>query len=185
MIKELMKSDQVDPNVIDSRTHRYIYDLAAESNQYHTCLELESAFKRQNILKYTCKRAIKRQFHDLHEYTVEAVFQHQIRSKWLNFIDDPRGPFQPLDDPTLRLPLLPSRDYWKVIKQDGSIDLEEGWTYSFLCDESSNNPLVINYSGTEVIEAGGLFNYIDNYRYRILARIHKNNINVKLKSNIK
>lgn len=175
MVKELLKSDHVDPNVIDSKTHRYLYDLAAESDQYHTCIELELAFKHQNISKYTCKRSIKRHFHDLHEFTVEAVIQHQLRSKWLKFADDPRGAFQPLDDPTLRLPVLPHSDNWKVIKQDGSIDLKDGWTYSFVCGGSSDNPLVITYSGSEVVEEGGLFNYFDNYRYRLLARIHKNN----------
>ena len=174
MVKELMKCDQVDPNVIDSKSHRYLYDLAAESNQYHICLKLESSFKNQNISKYSCKRAFKRHFHDLHEYTVEAVIHHQLLSKWLKFADDPRGAFQPLDDPTLRLPILPSRENWKVVKQDGSIDSKEGWTYSFLCEESTDNPLIINYSGSEVIEGSGLFNYFDNYRYHLLARIHKN-----------
>ena len=174
MVKELLKSDKVDPNIIDSNSHRYLYDLAAESNHYKICIEFESAFKRQNVSKYTCKRSIKKHFHDLHEFRVEAVIQRQLRTKWLSFADDPRGAFQPLDDPSLRLPLLPFRHCWKVIIQDGSIDTEEGWTYSFLCDESSDKPLLINYSGSEVIEGSGLFNYVDNYRCRLLARIHKN-----------
>jgi hypothetical protein len=174
MVKELMKCPQVDPNVIDSKSHRYLYDLAAESGQYHTCIKLESAFRRQNAAKYICKRALKRNFHDLHEYTVEAVIQHQFRSRWFTFANDPRGPYQPLNDPTLRLPILPHHDDWKVIKEDGSIDYQEGWTYSFLCDEKSGNPLIINYSGSEIVEANGLFNHIDNYRCRLLARIHKN-----------
>ena len=173
MVKELMKCSQVDPNVIDSKYHRYLYDLAAEAGQYHTCLELESAFKRQNSAKYTCKRALKRNFHDLHEYTVEAVIQHQIRTQWFTFANDPRGPYQSLNDPTLKLPILPHHDDWKVVKEDGSIDIQEGWTYSFLCDENSNNPLIINYSGSEVVEGKGLFNFIDNYRCRLLARINK------------
>lgn len=174
MVRELMKCDQVDPNIIDSKSHRYLYDLAAEANQYRTCIELESAFKHQNISKYKSKRAIKRQFHDLHEYVVEAVIHHQLRSKWLKFADDPRGAFQPLDDSALRLQVLPGRDNWKVIKQDGSIDLKEGWIYSFLCEESSDNPLIINYSGSEVIEGNGLYKCFDNYRYQLLARVHKN-----------
>lgn len=171
MVKELLKSDHVDPNVIDSKTHRYLYDLAAESNQFHVCIELESAFKRLNKSKYTNKRALKRHFHDLHEYTVEAVIQHQLRSQWFKFADDPRGTFQPLDNPTLRLPVLPHQNDWKVLKEDGSIDNEEGWTYSFLCED---DPLVISFSGSEVIECGGLFNFIDNYRYRLLARTPRN-----------
>lgn len=117
---------------------------------------------------------MKKHFHDLHEYTVEAVIQHQFRSQWLKFADDPRGAYQTFDDLTLRLPVLPAKEQWKVIKADGSMDAEEGWTYAFLCDETTDNPLIINYSGTAVIQGGVIFNYIDNYRYRLLGRIHKN-----------
>lgn len=174
MVKELLKCPQVDPNIIDSLSHRYLYDLAAESGQHHTCLELETAFKRSNSANLTSKRAMKRNFHDLHEYRVEAVIQHQLRSQWLKFTNDPRGAYEPFDDSTLRLPLLPNQNDWKVISEDGSLDSLEGWKYSYSCDENGC-PLVVTYSGDSVCQGGSLFYYIDNYRCRLLARIQKVN----------
>ena len=83
---------------------------------------------RSNISEMT-KKHLKRNFHDLHEYTIEAVIQHQFRSQWLTFKDDPRGAFQPIDNPSLRLSSLPHQDNWIVLKKrvrlitlkDGSI----------------------------------------------------------------
>ena len=170
MIRELLRCKHVDPNIIESTSYRYLYDLAAEAGRHDICLELEKAFIRNN--PNLTKRALKRIFHDLHEYTVEAVIQHQIRSQWLTFKDDPRGPYQPLNDSSLRLSFLPHQDDWKVIKDEGSLDNVQGWKYSFTCE--TEKPLVVNCKGDGLIEGGSLFEYIDNYRFRLLSRIKTN-----------
>lgn len=173
LVKELLKCPRVDANIIDTTSHRYLYDLAAESNQLNACLEMENSFIRKN--PNLTKRALKRNFHDLHENTVEAVLHHQFRSQWLTFKDDPRGPYQPLNDPSLRLPFLPRNDDWVVAAEEGSLDNVDGWNYSYTCD--SMKTMIVNYKGDELVEGGTLFEYIDNYRFRILARIHKNKQN--------
>ena len=174
LVKELLKCKNVDPNVIDTKTKRYVYDLAAESNQFRICLEMESAFKRSKNKKYSRKKATKKYFHDLHEYTVEGVVHHQIRSQWLMvFVDDPRGAYQPLDDPTLRLPFLPDNNNWKLIDGRVNSSVNSGWTSSFLTNEQGN-PILVSFSGKSLIETRTLFSNLDNYRYRVLARVHKN-----------
>lgn len=176
LLKELLKCPRVDPNIIDSTSHRYVYDLAAESGQFQACLELEKAFKARSNISEMTKKHLKRNFHDLHEYTIEAVIQHQFRSQWLTFKDDPRGAFQPIDNPSLRLSSLPHQDNWIVLKEEGALDNIEGWKYSYTSD-NSDKPLIVNYSGDGFVEGGALFEYIDNYRFRILARMRKNQIN--------
>lgn len=170
LVREMLKCPKVCPNIIDTKTQRYLYDLAAESGQLGACLEMEKAFIRLN--PRFSKREIRRNFYNLHEYTVEAVIHHQFRTRWLTFKDDPSGPYEPLNYSTLRLPLLPNSSNWKVITEEGSMDSVEGWKYSFTCE--TEKPMIINFKGDEMEEGGGLFDYIDNYRYRLLARIIKN-----------
>lgn len=166
LVRELLKCPKIDPNIIDSRTHRYVYDLAAEASLYNSCIEMELAFTRNN---FTNRRFIKTNFHDLHEYSVEMVVQHQLRSQLFKFQNDPRGPFESFTDPTIKLPFLPNQKEWQIIKADGSLDSTEGWIYGRLTDKR-DNPLAINYSGKEVIMAGSFFRCMDNYRYRFMAR---------------
>lgn len=171
LVRELLKCPHVDPNIIDTTSHRYLYDLAAESKQFSACLEMEKSFIRHN--HNLTKRSLKRNFHDLHENTVEAVIHHQFRSQWLTFKDDPRGPYQPVnDDPSLRLLFLPHKDEWTVLVEEGSLDSVEGWSYSYTCQ--TERPSIVNYKGDALVEGGTLFEYIDNYRFRLLARIHNN-----------
>ena len=172
LVKELLKCPKVDSNFIDSGSHRYLYDLAAESSQFHVCLELELAFIRNNSEKYTSKRAIKNKFHDLHEFTVEMVVQNQLMTCWFQFRDDPRGPFELFNNRSLKLPFLPDKEHWIVLRENGSIDENAGWTCGHLCNAMAQ-PLIINWAGDKVITSS-LFKYIDNYRYRLLARLLKN-----------
>ena len=119
------------------------------------------------------KRAVERRFHDLHDYTIEAVVQHQFRSQWFTFKNDPRGPYQPINDPSLKLQLLPDQDNWNVLKTEGSLDNIDGWNYSYACS-NAKKPLIVNNNGDELVEGGTLFEFSDNYRFRLLARINKN-----------
>lgn len=173
LVKELLRCEDVDPNVIDTKTKRYLHDLAVEKNQLSICLEMESAFKRRKNKKYSRKKAAKKYFHDLHDYTVEAVVHHQILSKWtIMFVDDPRGAYTPLDDPTLRLPILPDQKNWKELNDRINAN-DSGWTWSFLTNEKQN-PVAVSFSGKHLVEGSTLFFNFDNYRCRILVRIHKN-----------
>lgn len=172
-MKELLKCSKIDPNIIDSVSHKYIYDLAAKSNLFLVCLELERAFIRNNCDKYKCRRSIKKNFHDLHEFMVEIVIQHQLRSHFFRFHNDPRGPYESQSYKTLKLPFLPDHEDWKVITDESPNDSAEGWIYGQLND-SKNRPLALNYAGNVVISSGLLFKYIDNYRWRFFARVHNN-----------
>lgn len=174
LLRELLKCPHVDPNIIDTTTHRYLYDLAAESNQFKACLEMKKSFFKTD--PNMSKQVLKRKFQDLHENNVEAVIHHQFRSQFLTFKDDPRGPYQPLNHhPSVRLPFLPHKDEWIVLAEEGSLDNIDGWKYSYTCE--TVNPMIVNYNGDELVEGGFLFEYIDNYRFRILARNHKNKHN--------
>ncbi len=173
LVRELLKCPKVDPNIIDTRSQRYIYDLAVESLQYPICIELESAFSRNNKDRYACKLAVKKNFHDLHEYTVEMVIQHQLRSKFFTFRNDPRGSFETFCDRSVKLPFLPAHQNWNVVKEEGLMDSTEGWTYGYLVNER-DEPLAVNYSGGKVVIGGPLFSFIDNYRYRLMARVQQN-----------
>jgi hypothetical protein len=51
--------------------------------------------------------------------------------------------------------------------------MDSGWTWSFKTD-TNGNALVVK--DNQVVKAGGLFSYIDNYRFRLLARIHTNKL---------
>ena len=51
---------RVDPNIIDSTSHRYVYDLAMESGQFQACLELEKAFKARSNISEMTKKHLKR-----------------------------------------------------------------------------------------------------------------------------
>jgi len=172
LARELLKCPDVDPNLIDSNTHRYLYDLAVEGEDFRICLEMEQAFKRNNSSLITNKLSLKRNFHDLHKYRIEAVLHHQLRSLWLTFRDDPRGAFQSFDDPSIRMTKLPDHDHWQAVIEDGAMD-SEGWTWSFMTDDNGE---ALAVKGNQVIPGGGVFNYIDNYRFRLLIRIHTNNI---------
>jgi hypothetical protein len=166
LAKELLQCKEIDPNLIDSKSHEYLYDLAVESKNFRICLELEKSFCHNNPQSST-----RRNFHDLHKYRIEAVIQHQLRSKWLTFCNDPSGAFQSYQDPSTKLHKLPDFERWQVVREESSMD--SGWTWSFKTD-TNGNALVVK--DNQVVKAGGLFSYIDNYRFRLLARIHTNKL---------
>lgn len=111
----------------------------------------------------------------MHEYTVEMVIQHQLRSTLFTFHDDPRGAYETYLDRNLKLPLLPDQNNWIVVKGIGTNNSSEGWKYGYLTNER-NEPLAVNYSGKRVVVGGPIFAFIDNYRYRLLARVQKNSL---------
>ena len=163
LIKELCQCSKVDPNIIDSTTKRYLYDLAAESGFHFACFHLEQSFIRRKT------GSLKKAFHAQHEYQVQFATQHQIRSVWLNFVDDPRGAF------TLqakRLNHLPDPEEWKVYAQPEMHDAKDGWIQSYLTD-TEGKPVAVNWNFSRLTIAGRLFNGLDNYRFRTLTRIIK------------
>lgn len=88
------------------------------------------------------------------------------------FVNDPRGAFVSQDDSSLRLKVLPDLKHWKVVKKEGSMDDEDGWTQSYLIDDLGR-ALAVSYGENRIIDGGSLFKCIDNYRFRTLARISK------------
>jgi hypothetical protein len=155
----------VDPNIIDSGSKRYLYDLAAESGFHYACHHLEESFIRRK------SGTVRKTFHAAHEYQVFFATQHQIRSVWLNFVDDPRGAFS-ISGQGERLAGLPFPEQWKVYTQNEMHDAKDGWIQSFLTD-SAGRAVAVNWNFSELKLGGRLFNAIDNYRFRHLTRVIK------------
>lgn len=158
LVRELCKCAKVDGNFIDSTSRRYLYDLAAEKGFYFACLEMERAFRGGSL----------KLFHLNHEYRVELAIQHQIRSVWLNFVDDPRGAFE------IAAQRKPDLDFqeWKVYRSPEMQDSTDAWIQSFLADESGR-AVAVNWNFERVIPGPALFNTIDNYRFRYLTRLRR------------
>lgn len=169
LVNELLRHSHVDPDPIDTTTHRHLYDIAAECGFYEACAALETAFVRRH--PHLNKRQIVVRFHAKHECRVELVQQHQLRTFLFSFADDPRGAFTPLDDPTMRMRRLPRREQWTVVRMEGSLD-PDGWVQSLLLDDRQR-ALAVSLSGDCVVDGGRVFQCIDNYRVRLLARVIK------------
>lgn len=155
----------MDPNIIDSGSKRYLYDLAAESGFHFACHHLEQSFLRRR------SGSVRKAFHAPHEYQVLFATQHQIRSVWLNFVDDPRGTFS-IAGQNKRLSNLPFPEEWKVYAQKEMHDAKDGWIQSFLTD-TTGRVVAVNWNFSQLTLGGQLFNAIDNYRFRHLTRIIK------------
>lgn len=167
LVKELCKCPKVDTNFIDSTSKRYLYDLAAESGFHYACLQMENAF-----LKH--QGGSLKSFHARHEYQVQFATQHQLRSVWLNFVDDPRGAFTLSGHSNRRLKCLPNQEDWKVYVTPEMHDCQDGWIQSFLAD-SHGLPLAVNWNLSRLVHGNAIFNGIDNYRFRHLTRVIKKN----------
>lgn len=166
LIKELCRCLKVDPNIIDSSSKRFLYDLAAESGFHFACSLLEQSFIRRK------KGSLKKAFHSQHEYQVQLATQHQIRSVWFHFVDDPRGAFS-VSGQAKRLNQLPFSKEWKIYVNEDMHDANDGWIQSFLTDTKAR-PLVVNWDLSKLAPGNGFFNGIDNYRFRHLTRVLKN-----------
>lgn len=156
LVRELCKCPKIDVNLIDTHSKRFLYDLAAEKGFHFACFEMERAFRG----------GTSKQFHMNHEYQVELAIQHQIRSVWFNFVNDPRGAFEIAGERKQELDL----HEWKVYQSPEMQDSSDAWIQSFLTDESGR-ALAVNWNFERIIPGPALFDTIDNYRFRYLTRV--------------